>query len=134
MKNIFKKSILFLNLLLIIGACDTVEIVNLNPDANTTVSLDNSSLVLTEDIAENVVLTITWTDPDFGFDAAPRYEVLMDVEGGDFTAPQIIPVGSNLSKTLKGSELNDKLLLFGLIPFEPANIYFKVKTILSPSR
>ena len=38
--------------------------------------------ILTEDIAANEVLTVSWTNPDFGFDAAPLYKILIDVAGG----------------------------------------------------
>ena len=134
MKNIFKKSIILLSLLLVFGACDDNEFIELNPNANTVLSSDASSIVITEDLALDNVLNLSWTDPEFGFDAAATYNVLMDFAGGDFTAPQIVNVGSELSKTFLGQELNGKLLSLGVVPEEATNIDFKIKVTLSDSQ
>lgn len=134
MKKIFKKYSFLVSFLLIFGACDDVEIIELNTDANTVVSLSVTSLILTEDIADSQVLTVSWSDPDFGFDAAATYKVLIDVEGGAFTAPQIVPAGTNLLKMFTGSELNGKLLSLGLTPFVETNISIKVQTTLSAAQ
>jgi hypothetical protein len=133
MKKIMnKKSIFLLSLLLVtFVACDDVEIVQINPEANTVVSLSADAVVLTEDIAENNVLTVNWTDPDFGFDAAPSYTVMIDVNGGDFTAAQMVPMGASTEKVFTGAELNNKLLSLGLVPDVEASISLKVRTVLS---
>ena len=129
-KIIIKFSFLF-SFLLFFVACDEIETIELNEDANTVVSLSASSLVLTDDVADNNVLTVSWTNPDFGFEAAPIYKILIDVEGGDFIEPQIIPVGTNLEKLFTAKELNGTLLSLGLIPFETSNVDIKVLTHLS---
>ncbi len=127
-----KKSIFLLSLLLVtFVACDDVEIVQINPEANTVVSLSADTVVLTEEIAENNVLTVNWTDPDFGFDAAPSYTVMIDVNGGDFTAAQMVPMGASTEKVFTGAELNNKLLSLGLVPDVEASISLKVRTVLS---
>jgi starch-binding outer membrane protein SusE/F len=131
MKNIFKKFSFLFSFLLIFGACDDVEIIELRDDANTIVSLSASALVLTEDIIDDEVLTVSWTDPYFGFNAAATYKVLIDLEGGDFTAPQIIPAGTDLTKSFTAGELNAKLLSLGLVPFEAVNVDIKVQITLS---
>ena len=133
MKKIMnKKSIFLLSLLLVtFVACDDVEIVQINPEANTVVSLSADTVVLTEEIAENNVLTVNWTDPDFGFDAAPSYTVMIDVNGGDFTAAQMVPMGASTEKVFTGAELNNKLLSLGLVPDVEASISLKVRTVLS---
>lgn len=129
-KSIKKYSFLF-SFFLIFGACDDIEIVELNEGANTTVSLSESSIILKEDLEDDEVLTITWSKPDFGFDAAPIYKVLIDLEGGDFTNPQVIPVGTDLSKSFTAKELNINLLALGLIPDESGRVDVKIQTYLS---
>jgi hypothetical protein len=134
MKNIFRKSILLMSILLVLGACDDREFIELISDANTTVSVSTSSVVLTEDIALNEVLTVSWSDPNYGYDAAPSYKLLIDFAGGDFTAPQIIAVGANLKKVFTAQELNGKMLSLGLKPNEAASIDFMVQTTLSDAQ
>lgn len=134
MKNIFKKSIILFSLLLVFGACDENEFIELNPEANTTLSLSTNSVVLTEETAMDNVLTVTWTDPEFGFDAAATYKILMDFAGGDFTAPQIVSNGSDLSKIFTGEELNGKMLSLGLVPEQETNVDFKIQVTLSDSQ
>lgn len=68
-------------------ACEDVDIVQLDPNANTVVSLSTDNIVLTEDNAESNAVTVSWTLSDFGFDAAPSYTIMIDVTGGDFQKP-----------------------------------------------
>jgi hypothetical protein len=136
MKHIFKISSYILGFLLVFTSCDDVETIELNPGPsnNAVVSLSASNLVLIEDDADSEVLTVSWREPVFGFDAAATYKIMIDFEDGDFSAPQVIPVGSNLSKIFKGNELNGKLLSLGLVPFEESNVDIKVETTLSASQ
>jgi starch-binding outer membrane protein SusE/F len=132
MKKLINKSTFLLSLLLVtFVACDDVEIVQINPEANTVLSLSANSVVLTEDSADTNVLTVNWTDPDFGFDAAPSYTVMIDVNGGDFTAAQLVPVGSATEKVFTGAELNNKLLSLGLAPDVETSVSLKIRTVLS---
>ena len=112
-------------------ACEDVDIVQLDPNANTVVSLSTDNIVLTEDNAESNAVTVSWTLSDFGFDAAPSYTIMIDVTGGDFSEAQLISAGSNYSYEFTVAELNNKLLSLGLIPNEEAMVDFKVKTTLS---
>ena len=134
MKKLINKTVLLLSFLLVLGACDDKEIIELNPDANTVVSLSTNSLILTEETASDDILTVSWTDPNFGFDAAASYQILIDFAGGDFTAPQIFSVGSSLSKTLTVGELNGKLLSLGARPTEETDLEFVVQTTLSDAQ
>jgi hypothetical protein len=132
MKKLMNKSTFLLSLLLVtLVACDDVEIIQINPDANTYLSLSTDAIILTEEIADNNVLTLNWTDPDFGFDAAPSYTIMIDVNGGDFTNAQLVPVGSSTEKVFTGAELNNKLLSLGLAPDNEASVSFKIRTVLS---
>jgi len=134
MKKIIRKSIFLMSILLVLGACDDREFIELVSDANTTVSISASSVVLTEDLATTEVLTVSWSDPNYGFDAAPSYKLLIDLAGGDFTAPQIIAVGADLNKVFTAQELNGKMLSLGLKPNEATNIDLMVQTTLSDAQ
>jgi hypothetical protein len=81
----------------------------------------------------NDALTVTWTEPDFGFNAAPTYRILMDFAGGDFTNPQSIPVGYSYAYTFTEDELNTKLLSLGIEPNVATDIDVIIQTTLSDS-
>lgn len=132
MKKYINKSIfLFTFFAAFFTACEDVDMVQINPAANTVVSLSTNSVVLVEDNATENAVTVSWTLPDFNFDAAPSYTIMIDIGGGDFSAAQLISVGSDYSYDFTVSELNNKLLSLGLSPNEEAVVDFKVKTTLS---
>tara|TARA_B100000524_G_scaffold229122_1_gene121439 strand:- start:1046 stop:2404 length:1359 start_codon:yes stop_codon:yes gene_type:complete len=132
MKKHINKSIFVLTFFAILfTACEDVDIVQLDPNANTVVSLSTDNIVLTEDNAESNAVTVSWTLSDFGFDAAPSYTIMIDVTGGDFSESQLISAGSNYSYDFTVAELNNKLLSLGLNPNEESMVDFKLKTTLS---
>lgn len=131
MKNLFNKIVFLLSFIFVLGACEQKEFVELNPDANTVVSLSTDTVVLTEDTAADDAVVVSWTAPDFGFDAAPSYKIYIDYAGGDFSDAQIVPVGSDLSKVFTQGELNGKLLSLGVTPGEAVAVDFMVQTRLS---
>jgi len=132
MKNIISKSIYAITLFsAFFVACEDVDTVLLDSTANTVVSLSDDNVVLSEDTAENNAVTISWTEPNFGFDAAPSYTIMMDVSGGDFTAAQLISAGSDYNYVFTGAQLNNKLLSLGLSPNEESSVDIRVKTTLS---
>ena len=132
MKKYINKSIFALTFFaLLFSACEDVDIVQLDPNANTVVSLSTDNIVLIEDNAESNAVTVSWTISDFGFDAAPSYTIMIDVSGGDFSESQLISAGSNYSYDFTVAELNNKLLSLGLNPNEEAMVDFKIKTTLS---
>jgi hypothetical protein len=88
MKNLIYKTIFLFSFLFVLGACEEDVMVELNPDANTVVSLSPSTVVLLEDNAAANATTVSWTEPDFGFDAAATYTIMIDFHGGNFSAPQ----------------------------------------------
>jgi hypothetical protein len=132
MKNIISKSIYAITLFsALFVACEDVDTVQLDPMANTVVSLSIDNVVLSEDTADTNAVTVSWTLPDFGFDAAPSYTLMMDVSGGDFTAAQLISAGSDYDYVFTGAQLNNKLLSLGLSPNEESAVDIRVKTTLS---
>ena len=131
MKNIFNKIIFLFAISVAIISCEQKELITLNPDANTVVSLSETDLVLASEMEGQDVLTVSWSDPDFGFDAGASYKVLIDFADGDFTEPQTIVVGNNLEKVFKSEELNSKLLSLGALPEVANSIAVKVLIVLS---
>jgi len=131
MKKIIYKLTYLTALFAFIYSCDDVERVYYNDAAETVLSLSDDNLVLNEENAANEVLTLTWTEPDFGFSAAALYSVQIDVQGGDFSNPQIISVGGAFDKTFTVDELNAKLLSLSMLPNEEGVASFRIKATLS---
>ena len=131
MKKIIYKLTYLTALFAFIYSCDDVERVYYNDAAETVLSLSDDNLVLNEENAANEILTLTWTEPDFGFSAAALYSVQIDVQGGDFSNPQIISVGGAFDKTFTVEELNAKLLSLSMVPNEEGVASFRIKATLS---
>ena len=131
MKKIIYKLTYLTALFAFIFSCDDVERVYYNDAAETVLSLSDDNLVLNEENAANEILTLTWTEPDFGFSAAALYSVQIDVQGGDFSNPQIISVGGAFDKTFTVEELNAKLLSLSMVPNEEGVASFRIKATLS---
>ena len=131
MKKIIYKLTYLTALFAFIYSCDDVERVYYNDAAETVLSLSDDNLVLNEENAANEILTLNWTEPDFGFSAAALYSVQIDVQGGDFSNPQIISVGGAFDKTFTVEELNAKLLSLSMLPNEEGVASFRIKATLS---
>ena len=131
MKKLIYKLTYLTALFTLIYSCDDVERVYYNDAAETVLSLSDNDLVLNEENAANEILTLTWTEPDFGFGAAALYSVQIDVQGGDFSNPQIISVGGSFDKTFTVEELNAKLLSLSMLPNEEGVASFRIKATLS---
>ena len=131
MKKIIYKLTYLTALFVLFYSCDDVERVFYNDGAETVLTLSDDNLVLNEENAANEILTLTWTQPDFGFSAAALYSVQIDVQGGDFSNPQIISVGGAFDKTFTVEELNAKLLSLSMVPNEEGVASFRIKATLS---
>ncbi len=126
MKNIFYKLLILVIAPIILVNCDDRDLTVMDANATTTISLSSNEVVL--DILETGqdVLTVSWTAPDFGFDAAPSYDIIF--KHGDLTSP--ISVGKALSKSFETVELNKILLNIGLVEDEAADVTVMVKSSL----
>jgi hypothetical protein len=108
-------------------SCDKEDFTVLNSNATTTVSLSASDVVLEKDNAGQDVLTVTWTEPEYGFDAGADYEVILTAANGSKT----IAVGNSLSKSFETVELNKILLGLGFEAGSSSSVSVQVKAILS---
>ncbi len=131
MKHINKNLFFLLSFLMILGACEKKELVTLNPDAKPVLNLSTTDLVLDENTPDAQALVVSWIEPDYGFQAAPSYTLMMDLATGDFSNPQKFSVGGELKKTFTNAELNSKLLALGVDPENPTQIKFMVEAKLS---
>ncbi len=108
-------------------SCEKRELVTLKPDNDLNLTVNPSSVVLTEATANDDVLTVAWEKPDFGFQSAPTYELLVDLASNNFSAPQSVATGNETQKVFKGSELNGILLALGADPGQSVQVAFRVK-------
>ncbi|QCX40161.1 SusF/SusE family outer membrane protein [Aureibaculum algae] len=127
MKNIFYKLLILVVAPLLAVSCDDKDaFAELNSNAVVTANLSNSSVVLEASNADAEALTITWSEPDFGYKAAPSYTIYLDNAGDNFGKPEKISAGKELQKTLTVSELNAILLKLELEQGSPADVEVKV--------
>jgi hypothetical protein len=128
MKKIFKNILMLFTATTLLVACDSQDLTVLDSNASTTASLSASDVVLDPNNAGQDVLTVNWTEPDFGFSAAPNYQVVFTYADNP---PKIINVGNTLSKTFESAELNGILIGLQLTPGQSSEVGIQVKTVLS---
>jgi starch-binding outer membrane protein SusE/F len=127
--KIFLNNILILfTATIFLVSCDKEEFTVLNPDATTTVSLSVNDVILNKDNAGIDVLTVSWTDPDYGFDSGASYKIILT--SADNTSKEI-SVGTELSKVFETVELNKILLGLGFVKDTQASVTIQIKAILS---
>jgi starch-binding outer membrane protein SusE/F len=114
--------------------CSKVEdIVTLNSNASLAASLSATTLTLVKDNADQAALTVSWTKPEYGFDAAPNYTVFVDKKGNNFSKAVQFSVGAELKKVFKTVDLNNIMLGFELPPNAVSDLEFKVQSQLGAS-
>ena len=132
MKHIFNKLIFILTIGILFTACDHRDLTVIGDDnANSTLTLSETALILGQYDDGQEVLTASWTTPDYGFDAVPEYELLIDFAGGDFTNAKNYGLGAGLTKIFTKEILNSALLGLGAEPNSAMDFDFKVKSKLS---
>lgn len=114
-------------------SCEELETVTLNEniEANTLQPLSNTNLVLEFEDADETAITFTWTVPDFGFQAGVVYTVQMAAAGTDFATTFALAETRNLTASVTVRTLNNGMLALGQNPFEPANMEFRVVSVVS---
>ena len=87
-------------------------VLNANVEASTELIIqENTPIVLLEANQTEIALNTSWAEPDFGFDAAPTYKLLLAM--GDFSSAVTLDIGDNLEKTFTTVELNSIALGLG---------------------
>lgn len=133
MKTLLNTCLALLSVMLIVTACDDVTYDPvLSADTNSTLTLSESAVILTQDTETETAVTATWTKPDFSFNAAnPSYNILISLVSDDFSNAQSFAGITTLTRAITGQELNSKLLNLGLEPEVETTVYIAVETILS---
>jgi len=134
MKRLYNFSILIFGMLMILGSCQKKEFIQIDSDAKFNAELSETSVVLNQNNADSNVLEVSWDKPEIGFNAAPKYYVLIDFPNSDFSQAQRFPAGTDLKLTLKGGELNNKLLAMGVQADTPTEIAVRVEAKLSDEK
>lgn len=134
MKNWFYKFIYATAIMTVLWSCEKDEIKAVMKTGTIPMpTLSSQTVVLTKENADKDALTISWPQPDYGFDAPAAYTVLIDKKGGDFSNATSITTGTELKKVFKTSELNPILLKMGLKPATVGDIDIKVQSFLGGS-
>jgi len=131
MKKYINKILFLLTFSALIVGCEKEDVVVINEDFSTTVSVNNDNIVLEEANEGMPVLTVTWTQPEFGFNAAAEYNILFDLASGDFSSPQSVSAGSALEKVFNTEDLNKILLNLGAEPGTATQLEMKIDIIMS---
>jgi len=122
MKTYFKNILILFVATIIMVSCDKEVLTVLNPDASTTVSLSVSDVILSKNNAGQEALVISWTDPDYGFDAGASYKIIFTAGDKSVT----VTAGTTLSKVFETVQLNKILLNLGLKGGIPTPVSIKI--------
>jgi hypothetical protein len=93
-------------------------------------TLASNDIVLTKATKDNVV-TIEWTEPDYGFSGAVTYVLVADYAGNDFEDGVEVVTTFNKGASITVAAFNDAMLALGLTPEEPAEIELRVVSSLN---
>ena len=102
------------------------------PGAAPSLSLNQAAVVLTEDQADNTVLTLSWSAPDYGYQAAIEYTAEFALAGTDFAASREQTVGTSLQLAFTGAALNTLALQLGLVPGTAGSLDVRLKSDVNP--
>lgn len=127
MKKIINNILILFSAAIFMVACNKDELTVLNPNASITVSLSASDVVLAKDNAGQDVLTVSWTEPDYGFEAGTSFKIIFT--NGDKSIP--VSGGGELSKVFENAQLNKLLLNLGLEGGSATEVSIQVEAVLS---
>lgn len=135
-----KLSVLILSIFSIVTltSCDNDE---LGPVANTsdpeapsiTSPESGESYTLSQDQEDETFLTIEWSEPDFGFAAAPTYTIEMDEQGNEFEEPIEIVSVQSTSHSLVVGDFNNRLISEGFQGDQSHSLEIRVIASISDS-
>lgn len=134
-----KLSTLLLSILSIVAltSCDK----DMGPVANTadpgapsiTSPSSGASFTLNRDQADDTLMTIEWSQPDFGFTSAPTYTVEMGLAGSNFEDAMQLGTVQKTSFGVVTGNLNRMLLAAGLAGGEAQSLELRVTASISDS-
>lgn len=129
MKNLTISLVTILGLLVFASCEDSVgPKINSDPGSPALTSHQGGeSYELNENNADEVLLTLSWSTPDFGFAAAVTYIIEMDAEGSDFENAVQFAETNQTSLSMTVNQVNTRLLTAG-VPFGiQSDTYFRIR-------
>ena len=102
----------------------------INPTAQLVATLSSPTIVLLKDNFDKDALTVSWTTPSYGFDAAPSYAVYMVKKGGDLAKATPIGVGADLKKIFKVADLNSRAIAVGILEGTTGDVDIRVEALV----
>ncbi|MEN8116596.1 MAG: SusE domain-containing protein [Bacteroidota bacterium] len=86
----------------------------------------SGTYAFTEEQADDVFKTFTWSEADFGFQAAINYTLQIDFKGNDFSGAVDLITTIETSTSITVGDLNQKLLAMGAKTNVPSDIEVRV--------
>lgn len=122
---------------LVMTSCDEGQpgpVMNSNPDSPSINAPESGqSYTLSEDEADDTLMTMEWTEPDYGFPSAPEYNIQMDSATHDFSDPIQIATVNTTSFSITVGEMNSTMLGAGYPFGEEISLDFRVVASVSDS-
>ncbi|PKV76099.1 SusE domain-containing protein [Pontibacter ramchanderi] len=133
MKNWLNKSLLFVVASLTLMSCEKdEEKLILREGTPPMLSTSSTNVVLTEETAEGTALTLSWSEADFGFDAATEYSLQVDTADNNFATPYTVSLGNKvINRAYTGQELNTLMTRLKYAPEEAHPVKFRIRAIVS---
>jgi len=129
MKKISLLSILLAGFL-VFASCDKGEVgpvMSSEPGSPSITSPESgNSYTLSSDQKTDTLFTMDWTNPDYGFDAAPEYVIQMDVEGNNFANPIQVASVNGTSHSFTVEDINNILISNGFPADVGSNLQFRL--------
>ncbi|MDW5288002.1 SusE domain-containing protein [Formosa sp. PL04] len=134
MKNIVSKLFSIMLVAITLYSCSTDdEITVLNATATTDLITSADDIVLLKENEEAIALTLTWTQPDYGYSAIADYNVYFDVAGNNFQNAIIKDAGSKLEYSLTTKDLNTILQTLEIVPNTETVLEVKIESVVGTS-
>lgn len=133
MKDLMNKFLIMLSFIAVFSACEDEDLVELNGSYNTSVVLSDNDIVLEEANEALRALTVSWDEPNFGYDAAAEYNILFSLGQNVQTINAGRPPveGGMMQKEFSVGELNRILLNLEAEPGTAASLDVTVDIVLS---
>ncbi|KVV13754.1 SusE domain-containing protein [Flavobacterium sp. TAB 87] len=135
MKNIHKILIAFVSILAVSCSADDVEnrpVIEKGTTPEFVAPETDKQFVLVEENATNPAERFVWSAATYSDNVVVDYTLLMDVAGGDFTAPQTLATASNSTQaSVSVKNLNQAAIELGAVPGEAKQFDLKVMSSVS---
>lgn len=134
MKNLIKYISLACISALAISSCnDDEDIIKLDPTTFVAPVADaptNNSILLLEEDANNVAMTIKWSAAEYGVTTTPKYSVEIDKKGNNFEKPSVVTSTSATSYDITVKDLNILANELGIAPYSEGELEYRVVSSL----